>query len=143
MDRPWNHPRRRKTACCRRIALTAHVNARRSSSTCSQSTQEISLSWQYALLLPCCVRPISSPCRSIGTPCDRNKVARLLRCCRRRSASTFGSPVGPSTPLFHERLSSEPSRLSSRFFSLCLSLYDTRSVSVKPSWHVTKLIDAL
>src|SRR5205085_1884360 len=83
-----------------------------------------------ALLLPSWLRPISSPCNSIGMPCDRNNVARKSRCWRLRSESTLGSSVGPSTPQFHERLSPEPSRLSSPFFSLCLSLYDTRPVDV-------------
>ena len=39
----------------------------------------------------------------------------------RRSAMISGSSVGPSTPQFHERLSSVPSRLSSPLASLCLS----------------------
>ena len=45
-----------------------------------------------------------------------------LRFCRSRSAFTPGSSVGPSTPQFQLRLSSVPSRLSSRFASLCFSL---------------------
>src|SRR5580693_9528402 len=49
------------------------------------------------------------------------------------------SSVGPSAPQFHERLSEWPSRLSSPLASLCLSLYETRSLSVKPSWAATKL----
>ena len=59
---------------------------------------------------------------------------------RLRSASTIGSSVGPSTPQFQLRLSSEPSRLFSPLASLCLWLYDTRSLRVKPSWQVTKLM---
>ena len=35
-----------------------------------------------------------------------------------------GSVVGPSAPLFQERLSSVPSRLSSPLASLCLWSYD-------------------
>ena len=42
--------------------------------------------------------------------------------CRSRSAFTTGSSVSPSTPQFQERLSVVPSRLSSRFASLCRSL---------------------
>ena len=57
---------------------------------------------------------------------------------RLRSRSIAGSSVGPSTPQFQLRLSSAPSRLSSPLASLCLSLYETRSFSEKPSWHVTK-----
>ena len=83
---------------------------------------EISLSWHQALLLPCWVRPISSPPRSIGTPWDSSSVASRLRCWRARSSTISGSSVAPSAPQFHERLSSVPSRLSSRFASLCLSL---------------------
>ena len=44
--------------------------------------------------------------------------------------------------MFHERLSFVPSRLPSRLASLCLSLYETRSLSVNPSWAVMKLTDA-
>jgi glycogen operon protein len=39
---------------------------------------------------------------------------------RFRRSSTAGSSVGPSAPQFQPRLSSAPSRLSSRFASLCL-----------------------
>src|SRR5579884_3484577 len=48
--------------------------------------------------------------------------------------------IGPSTPQFHDRLKLSPSRLSSPFASLCLSLYATRSASVNPSCAVTKLM---
>src|SRR5581483_6251545 len=75
-------------------------------------------------------------------PCERKSVVRKLRCCRSRSERTSGSSVGPSAPQFHERLSSVPSWFASLFASLCLSLYETRSASVKPSWAVTKLIEA-
>ena len=61
----------------------------------------------------------------------------------RAGRAIAGSSVGPSTPQFHERLCDSPSRLSSPLASLCLSLYETRSRSVKPSWAVTKLIDAV
>ena len=56
------------------------------------------------------------------------------------AALPSGSSVGPSTPQFQLRLSSAPSRLSSPFASLCLVLYETRSLSVNPSWQVTKLM---
>src|SRR6266508_1572075 len=98
------------------------TNAYSSSSECSQSNQEISLSWQYALLLPCWVCPTSSPPQIIGTPIDSSSVQRKLRCCRERSVLMFGSSVGPSAPQFHERLSFAPSLLFSPFASLCLSL---------------------
>jgi hypothetical protein len=100
----------------------------------------MSLSWQYALLLPPCERPNSSPPTSIGTPCDSSRVVMKFRCWRARSACTFGSSLGPSVPQFQERLSSAPSLLSSLFASLCFSLYDTRSRSVKPSCAVMKLM---
>jgi hypothetical protein len=54
-----------------------------------------------------------------------------------------GRSVGPSVPWFHDRLCDSPSLLSSPLASLCFSLYETRSRSVKPSWAVTKLIDAV
>src|SRR5262249_25041188 len=103
---------------------------------------EIPLSWHHALLLPPCERPNSSPPSSIGTPWERSSVARKFRCCSARSASTASSSVGPSAPRFQERLSSVPSRFSSPFASLCFSLSETRSRSVKPSCAVTKLIEA-
>jgi hypothetical protein len=108
-------------------------------STSPQSNQLISLSWQYALLLPCCVRPTSSPATSIGIPRDSmSRVAKFF-VCRARSARTAGSSVGPSAPQFQLMLSSLPSRLSSPLARLCFSSYETRSASVKPSWQVTKL----
>src|SRR5438067_8156408 len=88
----------------------------------SQCVHEISLSWQYALLLPCCVRPHSSPPQSIGTPWDKNNVHRKLRCWRRRSFSTSSFFVGPSSSQFHERLWLSPSLLFSPLASLCFSL---------------------
>src|SRR5207302_323539 len=128
--------------CAARKAISDRVKSSSPSSVVFQSNQEISLSWQNALLFPPCVRPSSSPPTSIGTPWERNSVVRKFRRCRSRSALTSASSVGPSAPQFHERLSSVPSRFPSPFASLCLSLYETRSLSVKPSCAVTKLIEA-
>jgi hypothetical protein len=61
-----------------------------------------------------------------------------LRFCCSRSLRISGSSVGPSAPQFHDRLLSVPSRFSSPLASLCFSLYDTRSFSVKPSCAVMK-----
>ena len=44
-----------------------------------QSNQLISLSWQYALLLPFCVRNISSPATNMGTPRESSRIAMKLR----------------------------------------------------------------
>src|SRR5687768_737683 len=118
----------------------ANSSSRAFASFAVQSTQDSGVSWQYALLLPCCVRPISSPATSIGTPCESSSVARKFRDCCARQAAIAGSSLGPSTPQFHEMLLSLPSRLSSRFASLCFCSYDTRSLSVKPSCAVTKLM---
>ena len=41
--------------------------------------------------MPPWVRPNSSPPSSMGTPWDRSRVARKLRCCRRRNPSTLSS----------------------------------------------------
>src|SRR5438270_381607 len=111
---------RRKTACSRRSRISRRVNSRISASWAFQSYQESSLSWHHALLLPSCVRPISSPPSSIGVPWETSSVVKKLRFCRARSASTSRSSVSPSTPQFQERLSSEPSLLFSRLASLCL-----------------------
>src|SRR4051812_28805450 len=106
----------------------------------SQSSHVMSaLSWRYALLLPYCVLPISSPASSIGVPCEKKSVAMKLRFWRSRNALISGSSVSPSAPQFHELLFELPSRLSSLFASLCLSLYETRSFRQNPSCAVMKL----
>src|ERR1700712_292330 len=124
IGRPWKYRRRWKIGCSRRSLVSVAVKPYRKefSRTSLQSTHEISLSWQYALLLPPWVRPISSPATSIGTPCDRNSVVRKLRFCCSRRATTSRSSVGPSTPQFQDRFVLSPSRLSSPVASLCLSL---------------------
>ena len=56
--------------------------ARRRRATASsgrQSIHDVSLSWQYALLLPPCVRPRSSPAVIIGTPLDRQQGRHQVR----------------------------------------------------------------
>src|SRR6056297_2597736 len=120
--------------------MSLRVNSSKSLSAFPQSVHEISLSWQYALLLPFCVLDISSPESSMGTPCERNKVVRKLRFCLFRHSFTMGSSLGPSSPQFHERLSFIPSWLFSPFAPLCLSLYDTKSLRVNPSCTVIKLM---
>ncbi len=92
--------------------------------------------------MPRWVRASSSPWLIIGTPWESISVAMKFRICRARSRSTSGSSVSPSAPQFQDRLWLSPSRLSSPLASLCFSLYDTRSCRVKPSWQVTKLIEA-
>ena len=87
----------------RRCVNTINSRAARSS---FQSYQLSSLSWQYALLLPCCVRPISSPPQIMGTPCESRSNARQFRFCRSLRSLMTGSAVGPSTPPFQLRLSS-------------------------------------
>ena len=73
-----------------RTAGASNSSSSRARSSSCQSNQLISLSWQYALLLPRCVRPSSSPPSSIGTPCERRSVVRKLRSCRSRSSLTAG-----------------------------------------------------
>ncbi|MDR5663918.1 hypothetical protein KPA97_23870, partial [Burkholderia cenocepacia] len=75
------------------------------------------MSWQYALLLPCCVRPNSSPATIIGVPSAVNSVASIERATRWRTSRIAASSVGPSVPQFALQLSSRPSRLSSPFAS--------------------------
>ncbi len=124
--RPWKKRRRRKTGCSRRSRTIARVKrssvASASLFSLGHRTQDTSLSWQYALLLPPCVRPNSSPWLSIGTPCDSIRVARKLRIWRARSSLIPTSSVSPSAPQFHERLWLSPSRFPSPFASLCFSL---------------------
>ena len=61
-----------------------------------------------------------------------------LRRCRPRISSTSGLSVGPSAPEFQERLWLSPSAPPSPLASLCLSLYETRSLRESSSWAVTK-----
>src|SRR5436309_4575189 len=114
IGRPWNHRRRLKTAWSRRNLMSQRTKSRRGRSIADQLTQEISLSWQYALLLPFCVRPISSPITSIGTPCARKSAASRFLCCFARSFRTVGSSVSPSAPQFHDLLCDSPSRSEER-----------------------------
>ena len=65
-----------------------------------ESVQPTALSWQYALLLPDCELPSSSPARSMGVPWESSSVARKLRRCLRRRSLICLSAVGPSTPKF-------------------------------------------
>src|SRR5215471_3045284 len=104
-----------------------------------QSNQLNSLFWQYALLFPYCVLRTSSPIKIMGVPNAINATRKFFTCLLRRN-SVEGSSVGPSIPQFQLRLSLFPSRFCSRFASLCLQLYDTRSLRVKPSWQVMKLM---
>ena len=67
-------------------------------------------------------------------------IVNAFLICRSRNASTPGSSLGPSTPQFHDMLSSTPSLFPSPFSRLCFSLYDTVSFSVKPSWQLMKLM---
>src|ERR1700685_4253417 len=69
-------------------------------------------------------------------------LASGVRRWRHRNVCIALSSVGPSAPQIHERLSELPSRLSSPFASLCFSLYETTSLSVKPSWATMKLTQA-
>jgi len=100
------------------------VNSRKScrSGVIVQSVQLLSLSWQYALLLPVWERHSSSPPLIIGTPSEKSSVAMKLRRWTARSSSTRGSSVGPSAPQFQLRLWCSPSALCSPLASLCLAL---------------------
>ena len=68
----------------------------------------------------------------------REQVALLPR-AQRDDLRIVGRALDAAVP---RALSSVPSRFSSPFASLCFSLYETRSRSVKPSCAVMKLIDA-
>src|ERR1017187_4438337 len=119
---PARKRRRRNTGCALRKPTRRLVKSSSCASARDQSNQEISLSWQYALLLPCWVRPISSPPRSSGTPNDSIRVASIARDWRALSSRMAESAVGPSAPQFQDRLSLVPSLFASPLASLCLSL---------------------
>src|SRR6202011_1654832 len=108
---PLRNVSRRSSACCCLSFVSRRTNWTRSwlALQSDQSTQDVSLSWQYALLLPFWVRANSSPACSMGTPCDRTNVASMFRICRLRKALTAASWVAPSTPQFQLRLLLVPS----------------------------------
>ena len=124
IGRPSKNLGRRKIGCARRRAnsFCVKISSDFARASCSQESQLISLSWQYALLLPFWVRQNSSPAQSIGTHWLRKSVARKFRRWRSRSALTASSVVGPSEPQFQELLLFSPSRFPSPFASLCFSL---------------------
>ncbi len=84
------------------VRCSAAADCGRSSS--DHASQVSGESWQYALLLPRCVRPYSSPAVSMGTPAESSRVPRRFRMLRRRAARTSGSAASPSTPWLYERL---------------------------------------
>src|SRR5690348_3105260 len=106
------------------------VNARSSLSAFTQSSHDISLSWQYALLLPLCVLLISSPETSIGTPCDNMSVLRNFFFCFLRGKIFSVLSLGPPPPQSHGRFCLSPSLLFSPSATLFFSLYDKRSCGV-------------
>ena len=123
--RPWKNRRRWNTGCSarRRIEL-----ARRSRSGAARARDRPVRATRSRCpgSRRCCCRPASGrsrrrrtasacPARAAGWRGSFASAARGARGLRRSS-------VGPSTPQFHERLSSVPSRLSSPLASLCFSL---------------------
>src|SRR5262244_1477360 len=78
MRRPWKKRRRWNTGLSRRSRMRRRVKSswRPAERARGQWCQDSSLSWQYALLLPCWVRMASSPARSMGMPWERRRVAR-------------------------------------------------------------------
>ena len=93
----------------------------------------------------CCpvLRAILSPIRIMGTPPDRPSAGRWRCACRPRRARMAGSSVGPSAPQFQLLLSLVLPRLSSPLARLRFRNRTPKSLRVKPSWQVTKLIDAV
>ena len=64
-----------------------------------QSSQARGLSWQYALLLPCWVRPSSSPAVIMGTPREiMSEAIRLRLDWARRARMSFVLGGSPSKP---------------------------------------------
>src|SRR3954465_6113512 len=70
-----------------------------------QSSQVISLSWLYGLLLPPCVFRNSSPATNIGIPlASISSAQKFLTCCRRSASTAAEAPASPSAPQFQLRL---------------------------------------
>jgi len=66
-----------------------------------QSTQDSSLSWQYTLVLPCWVRPSSSPCAIIGTPWESS--ASSTRCAASENSEKLVPEPSYVAPRGYER----------------------------------------
>mmetsp|Transcript_99685 Transcript_99685/g.281419 ORF Transcript_99685/g.281419 Transcript_99685/m.281419 type:complete len:291 (-) Transcript_99685:1418-2290(-) len=140
-----NDVRLKMSAWCLRKEIRSRQKRTRPSSSSAQASQEnqLAASWHHVLLFPPCVRPYSSPMRSMGVPAERKSATMRLRICRSLSATTSGSSTGPSkegpSPQFHDMLLSSP--LSSLLHEFRLWLYETRSRKVKPSCAAMKLIE--
>src|SRR5690242_13097439 len=88
-----------------------------------QSSQVVSLSWLYGLLLPYCVCRNSSPALNIGVPfASISRQQKFLTCCLRKASTATGASPSPSQPQFQLRLSLGPSVLSWPLASLCFQL---------------------
>ena len=74
-ERPLAQHRRERRRVTSRRASTSRSAA---SGVDDQSSHEVGLSWQYALLFPPCVRHRSSPASSIGAPVESNNVQRKV-----------------------------------------------------------------
>ena len=90
-----------------------------SDETCSQSIQEVSLSWAYRLLFPPLDCKISSPARIIGVPAEQSRDVIIALALSIRFFKIVGFVVGPSSPPFQDELLSVPSKLFSPLASLC------------------------
>ena len=111
------------TGWSRRSPISVRMNS--CSSRCSSSRPQSNHETRCPGTRRCCCRAgcgrtrrrrAASACPGRGTAWRGSSAAGA------RAARISGSSVGPSTPQFHERLSSVPSWLSSRLASLCLSL---------------------
>src|SRR6476619_705003 len=92
-------------------------------SSSDQSSQVVSLSWLYGLLLPRCVFRNSSPAQNIGVPfASISKVKKFFTCRLRKARTSGGARQSPSQPQFQLRLSFGPSVFPCPFASLCLLL---------------------
>mmetsp|Transcript_23387 Transcript_23387/g.37585 ORF Transcript_23387/g.37585 Transcript_23387/m.37585 type:complete len:201 (-) Transcript_23387:1331-1933(-) len=126
---------------CFLSAISSRVKRNSLLSSLSQSFQENQLmaSWHQPLLHPPWLRPYSSPKTNMGVPALRKRATREFRICFSRRCRMCASPVSPSTPQFQELLWSSP--LFSPLQVFFLLSYDTKSLRVKPSWAVMKLME--
>ncbi len=96
---PWNHPRRLKTGwSLPRHRISLRQKSRSSPSTFSQSYPGDLVVLAVGIVVSPCVRPISSPPSTIGTPWERSKVARKFRFWQFRKLDDLSIVGGPSSP---------------------------------------------
>jgi len=140
-DAPLAKQRRRRTGWRSRAVMSAFVKPRSSISTAASRTRRSRCPGSRR----CCCPAACGPARPREEHWNAEAEQEGGEHRPRLPGPEFQYRwvvVNPSVPQFQDRLSSVPSLFDSPLASLYLPSYDTRSRRVKPSWLVTKLIEA-